>query len=73
MRLDIIAFRRACLVSVAAVAAVVAVVWVRGGSDKIIWVNFKGKGETDLMLESFTFHLTGHVCNNVVGGGLILN
>lgn len=54
MRLDIIAFRRACLVSMAAVVAVV--VWVRGGGgyDKIIWVNFKVKGETDLMLESFT-------------------
>lgn len=54
MRLDIIAFRRACLVTV---AAAVVVVWVHGGGrgyDKIIWVNFKVKGETDLMLESFT-------------------
>lgn len=50
MRLDIIAFRRACLVSVAAVAVGVC----GGGYDKIIWVNFKGKGETDLMLETFT-------------------
>lgn len=30
-----------------------------GGYDKIIWVNFKVKGETDLMLESFTVSING--------------